>query len=172
VILFYVTTGFIIMTNVLKNEAYFMNTQGEVYSSYTGKPWQESDKPVSRKEGEVSKVEDAKKYLRSVLKPGMTVYTILNSKSASGMSRCISLVIGGDNGTVTKLDWHVARALHTKIDSKHGGIKRGGCGMDMGFDLVYTLGRTLWPEGTEAPHGKRNGEPDHCGGYALKHQWL
>jgi hypothetical protein len=53
-----------------------------------------------------------------------------------------------------------------------GGIKIGGCGMDMGFDLVYSLGATLWPNGTRKPHGTRNGEPDSAGGYALNHRWM
>lgn len=55
---------------------------------------------------------------------------------------------------------------------RNGGIKCDGCGMDMGFQLVYSLGRTLWPLGTHEPHGKRNGQPDREGGYALKHRWL
>lgn len=38
--------------------------------------------------------------------------------------------------------------------------------------FVYSLGRTLWPDGTRAPHGRRNGQPDSDGGYALKHSWL
>ena len=45
-------------------------------------------------------------------------------------------------------------------------------GMDMGFAVVYDLGLSLWPAGTPAPHGTRNGEPDANGGYALKHSWL
>lgn len=44
--------------------------------------------------------------------------------------------------------------------------------MDMGFHVVYALGSALWPDGTPAPHGTRNGEPDTAGGYALKHEWL
>jgi hypothetical protein len=30
----------------------------------------------------------------------------------------------------------------------------------------------LWPNGTDTPHGTRNGEPDTNGGYALKHRWM
>jgi hypothetical protein len=44
--------------------------------------------------------------------------------------------------------------------------------MDMGFDLVYSLGSALWPNGTDTPHGTRNGEPDSDGGYALKQSAL
>lgn len=52
-----------------------------------------------------------------------------------------------------------------------GGVRVGGCGMDMGFHIVYTLGHAMWPNGTRKPHGTRNGEPDTAGGYALKHKW-
>ena len=55
---------------------------------------------------------------------------------------------------------------------KQGGAIIQGCGMDMGFSLVYELGAYLWPEGTDKPHGTRNGEPDSDGGYALNHRWL
>lgn len=53
-----------------------------------------------------------------------------------------------------------------------GGLKIGGCGMDMGFHAVYSLGSMMWPNGTKMPHSTRNGKPDRAGGYALKHQWL
>jgi len=43
---------------------------------------------------------------------------------------------------------------------------------DMGFQIVYQLGQRMWPDGTPKPHGRRNGQPDSAGGYALKHQWL
>ena len=69
------------------------------------------------------------------------------------------------------IDYLVSRAIGRRI-GRHGGIVCGGCGMDMGFELVYTLGLTLWPNGTPKPHGKRNGQPDRDGGYALKHDWL
>lgn len=65
-----------------------------------------------------------------------------------------------------------AKAMGDRHDSDRSGIAASGCGMDMGFNLVYNLGATLWPKGTPKPHGKRNGEPDRSGGYALKHSWL
>lgn len=63
-------------------------------------------------------------------------------------------------------------AMGDSWDSDRQGIKAGGYGMDMGFNLVYNLGATIWPKGTKKPHGRRNGEPDSAGGYALKHSWL
>lgn len=64
-----------------------------------------------------------------------------------------------------------ADLLGYKWDDR-GGLKIGGCGMDMGFHAVYGLGSMLWPNGTKKPHSSRNGEPDRAGGYALKHRWL
>jgi hypothetical protein len=56
--------------------------------------------------------------------------------------------------------------------ARDGSLVIGGCGMDMGFHVVYTLGSYLWPAGPDKPRGTRNGEPDSDGGYALKHRWL
>lgn len=70
------------------------------------------------------------------------------------------------------IGWLAAEAMGDTYDRDRSGIKIGGAGMDMGFALVYALGRTLWPDGTKKPHGTRNGEPDRDGGYALNHSWL
>lgn len=70
------------------------------------------------------------------------------------------------------IGWLAARAMGDGFDRDRQGVKIGGCGMDMGFSLVYNLGATIWPKGTPKPHGRRNGEPDREGGYALKHSWL
>jgi hypothetical protein len=71
---------------------------------------------------------------------------------------------------------HNANAIEFTVGSRTwyfcDGITIGGCGMDMGFELVYQLGYALWPNGTPAPHGTRNGEPDTNGGYALRQRWL
>lgn len=110
---------------------------------------------------------EAIEQLRELLKPGDTVPTILRHVSRSGMRRCISPIIDGRDMSYT-----VALAMNDRVSETHGGIVCDGCGMDMGFALVYNLGATLWPKGTPAPHGTRNGEPDSTGGYALKHRWL
>lgn len=108
--------------------------------------------------------------LLQLLKPNKTVYTSLNSVSSSGMSRQIGVyVVDGDS--IRNITWLVSQALDYKIGSKDGLIV-GGCGMDMGFSVVYNLGYSLWPNGTPEPHGRRNGVPDSRGGYALKHSWL
>lgn len=160
------------MSNVFKNPAFYRDSNGSVYESHSGLPFSPDDVKLTKKEGEQSIQEDAKKFLRKLLKPGQTVYTLLKHRSSSGMSRSISLVVADKNGKIIKLDYWVAKAKGIHIDDKHGGIKTSGCGMDMGFHLVHNLGHMLWPKGTSKPHGNRNGKPDSAGGYALIHQWL
>lgn len=115
-------------------------------------------------------------FLRKTLKPGKTVYTIVRKVSSSGMSRQISTFIRSKAGIIN-LDWYVANALEYKREPKHGALKIGGCGMDMGFHVVYNLGRKLYPNGfklAKNQHG-RNGDKsgiDTDGGYALKQEWL
>lgn len=112
--------------------------------------------------------------LRGMLKPGDRLSTILRHVSASGMSRSISVIISDQDG-INDITWLVARALDMRIDDKHQGIKIGGCGMDMGFEIVYQLGGKLFPGGFDVEGRGRNGDMsghDNDGGYALKQSWL
>ena len=109
--------------------------------------------------------------LRSMLKPGDTVYTRLEHVSRSGMMRVINLFVIRDNEPL-RITWTACAATGTAYNDKHEGMRMDGCGMDMGFAAVYHLGSVLWPDGTPEPHGTRNGEPDRDGGYALKHRWM
>lgn len=98
--------------------------------------------------------------LREWLKPGDTVYTILRRVSRSGMSRVISFIkIDSDaeraqHGRVSNsmkiLDYNIALACDYKQVDRGDGLKVGGCGQDMGFAVVYNLGRTLFPQGVSA----------------------
>lgn len=143
---------------------------------------------------------DAVARLREWVKPGDTVYCILRHVSSSGMSRVIDLKIIHD-GAPLHIGYNVAKALGMSWDDRRNGIKVGGCGMDMGFALVYELAHALFPDGfgvvgtlplghSIRPQTKeqaseavargavfrgRNGDDsgwDNDGGYALKHSWL
>lgn len=109
--------------------------------------------------------------LRETIRPKQAVYTILRTVSASGMSRTLSVVTIGADGQIHDITGSVAIALGDRTNDK-GHIRVNGCGFDVGFDVVYRLGRTLWPDGTPEPHGTRNSKPDSDGGYALNHRWL
>jgi hypothetical protein len=88
-----------------------------------------------------------------------TVYTILRSKSASGMSREISLkVIKG--GEVYDITYSAGILLDMKLTrSSHNALRVNGCGMDMGFHLVYELANVLF-----------NGE--ERADYKIRQEWL
>jgi hypothetical protein len=122
--------------------------------------------------------------LRETLKPGDTLHTVLRNCSRSGMTRSIDVYLMQD-GDPRWLSRFVAKACDFSFDEKRDAIRVGGCGMDMGFHVVYTLSRVLWPEGFECAgkgrcaandhyNGDRNYEPHQHqdGGYALKQRWL
>lgn len=94
------------------------------------------------------------------VKEGTKVYTILRHVSASGMSRDISLVIA-DGNDIADITYYAAQALGDKLNETkgHRTIKVNGCGMDMGFHLVYNLSSVLFAGQERA-------------GYVLKQGWL
>jgi len=63
---------------------------------------------------------------------GDTVYTIVRSVSASGMSRTLSLYIVKDNRLVN-ITYYAAHALEWRLVDVNGSrvMRVGGCGMDM-----------------------------------------
>lgn len=109
--------------------------------------------------------------LREMLQPGDVIWTRLNHVSASGMTRWLDLFVIRENEPL-RLTWSAAAATDHTYCERRESLKIEGCGMDMGFSAVYSLGHALWPDGTDTPHGTRNGEPDTDGGYALKQRWL
>lgn len=110
--------------------------------------------------------------LRRLFKPGDDVATVLAHVSKSGMRRSIKVLAVNESGEIIDVSWVVATVVGRSFDRKNGGVICNGCGMDMGFDLIYAMRRSLWPEGTPEPHSTRNGEPDRDGGYALKQYWV
>lgn len=122
------------------------------------------------KTNEIEKNE-ALKQLRKIIKPNDVINCFLRHVSSSGMSRRISFYVIKHNKLIG-LDWYIGKVLGYKRNYNNEGLVVGGCGMDMGFAVVYELGLSLWPKGTKKPHGIRNGEPDSNGGYALKHSWV
>jgi len=98
--------------------------------------------------------------LTHYLTEGSRVYTILRHVSASGMSRDISLVVAHGND-ITDVTYYAAQALGDKLVERNGNraIRQNGCGMDMGFNLVYNLSAVLFRGAERA-------------GYVLKQAWL
>jgi hypothetical protein len=112
-----------------------------------------------------ARIDQCKEELRKMLKPGDTVYTTLRHVSRSGMYRVINLYIIQDNEPRWISSW--AADLLEGFDNRHEGCKASGCGMDMGFNLVYNLSYTLFPDGYDDAEGHHND-----GGYALKQRWM
>ena len=95
-------------------------------------------------------IEQLKKYVTE----GATVYTILRRVSPSGMTRHLDVFVLRENEPY-RLTWKVCKALGYSYDRKQEALKISGCGMDMGFAVVYDLGLVLFKKGN-----------------ALNHRWL
>lgn len=89
------------------------------------------------------------------VKPGSTVYTILDHVSRSGMSRRVRVVVMVPGATPDQgeVPIHPNHAVATAIGAKlvRGGmsdsIRIDGCGFDAGHEVVYSLGYALYPAG-------------------------
>ena len=90
--------------------------------------------------------QEAIERLRGWVKPGDTLYTSVKHVSRSGMMRSIAVYKFEDNEPLW-LSYNVAKALGNTFDREREGVKIGGCGMDMGFALVYDLSYTLFKDG-------------------------
>lgn len=126
-------------------------------------------------------VAEAKTRLLAILKPGDTVYTVLNHVSRSGARREITLWAIHDNEPLY-LSGNACKVLGLSRGKRDGCMVDGG-GMDMGFHLVYELSARLFREYCNgAPKGKRPAHVPHTnngpactygdGGYALKQRWM
>ena len=114
--------------------------------------------------------------------PGTSVYTIVRHVSQSGMSRDIDTYIMGNDEPI-KITY-ITKTLLGLRWGKNEGVRIGGCGMDMGFALVYDLSCALFPDGfncvgTKCPsndhsNGDRVRIPHNHrdGGYALTQRWM
>lgn len=98
--------------------------------------------------------------LATLCPKGTTVYTVLRSVSASGMSRKIDLYVIRDNEP-RRITWHVARLgiAGMTYDDKAESARISGCGMDMGFHAVYSLASALY------------GHEDRAA-YSLTQRWM
>ena len=125
--------------------------------------------------------------LREILKPGDTVHCILRHVSRSGMMRHIDFYKLED-GSMRYLSGYIADLLDYKRTDQ-GSLKVSGCGMDMGFSVVYNLSSALYRESgyqclkelgyDRCPSNfhvnnrdKTLTEPIHHDGYAINHRWI
>jgi hypothetical protein len=88
------------------------------------------------------------------------IYTFLRHVSKSGMSRDITLKIVDGDGTLRDITYTAALAIGEKPRDNYGRrvIRVHGCGMDMGFHLVYSVSHALYDGQDRA-------------GYVISHEW-
>ena len=99
---------------------------------------------------------EAKKELRELLdRLGRKVYCKVAHVSRSGMYRLIDFYVMTSVGGPININRRMAIILDRKL--KNDSLECHGCGMDMGFEAVYSLGRALWPHGDGKTMSGRNG---------------
>lgn len=117
---------------------------------------------MSRKATRAERIEAIEWFKKNCPK-GSTVYTVLRHRSASGMLRRIGLVVvlpgakKKDEPVMLFPDWSGAVIYNDRatLSTDPEGITVRGGGMDMGFELVYSIARAVYDDG-----------------YALKHRWI
>jgi hypothetical protein len=116
------------------------------------------------------------------VKPGATLYTSVTHVSSSGMSRRVRVYVVS-KGVIEDITGMVARVLGSRRAPNNGwDIVMGGCGYDVGFDVVYNLGRVMFPKGArkfvlhtrehQAALAGDTSKGERDGGYLLKHRAL
>tara|TARA_R110000823_G_C15693993_1_gene475688 strand:+ start:182 stop:526 length:345 start_codon:yes stop_codon:yes gene_type:complete len=98
--------------------------------------------------------------LREAFPKGATAFTTVRHVARSGMSRRISVLatsIRSGDGSISNYSYAVSQVLGWKHgpSRESASVKVSGCGMDMGFHLVYTLSSILYGDG-----------------YAIKQRWI
>ncbi len=124
---------------------------------------------MTKKEQKAQEVQEAKEQLlKYFVKEGDTVYTVLRSVSSSGMSRTMSLKVANE-GRISDLTYWASKVLDYPLVEVNGSraLRVGGCGMDMGFHVVYSLARGLFRDKYEAGQGDVVDA-----GYSLSQAWL
>ena len=135
---------------------YFRSQHGTTYKTDDpdGAPFNhwDDDSPVRIKREEF--IQDRKEQIKQYVNEGDTLYTDVQSVSRSGMSRHIRVYAIKDNEPINLSSW-VADILKRRFIDKDSSVMVRGCGMDMGFEVVYCLSYALFQDG-----------------YALHQRWL
>lgn len=122
------------------------------------------------KEAEEALATYHRKELLELIKPGDTLTAVCTSYSRqSGSAKYKVFVPAFDRDGriyIRNITRMASNLVGFKL-SKDDEIVMGGWGFSKSFQIGYSLGCALWPNGTPEPHGTRNGKPDSDGGYAL-----
>ena len=107
-----------------------------------------------------------KEYLLDIIKDShFRLFTALRSVSRTGMNRVIAVFAVPQFKEIASEPVDITRVVASVLDQKikqtdcGTGIMVKGCGMDMGFELVYSLSQVLYGI-------------DDRGGYKITQRWL
>ena len=92
------------------------------------------------------KKERLEELLKEWFPENSTAHTCVVHTAQSGMSRHIKVLAAPEQGQVRDISWYVAKYLGWRYTKKDA-VFVGGCGMDMGFHLIYTLSSKLYGDG-------------------------
>ena len=116
--------------------------------------------------------QEARAELYKLLRPDEDVLCVLRHRSRSGMMRVIDLYIIRKGG-LRRISYGAAKAIGWTYNRKHDGITVDGCGMDMGFHLVYSLAGAVF-EGTRKHKNwaAKQAHGPQSAGYMLRSRWV
>lgn len=117
---------------------------------------------LSKKAQAQQEKEEARAYLLSIMSKQVkpTLYTSLKHVSSSGMSRDMKVLAAVD-GEIIDVTWYAGKLDVGTIKERNGQrvLRVGGCGMDMGFHVVYTISAILYGY-------------EERGAYTIRHEWI
>lgn len=125
---------------------------------------------TTKREKELARKEAFDK-LRAWIHPEDTIYTVLRHVSRSGESRDITVLIPVGN-EIVNVSYYVADLLDWSMNRERSAVKVSGCGMDMGWHLVYTLSRALFTDDEQPEKMKLHPMRQSDCGYWLTQRWL
>lgn len=88
----------------------------------------------------------ALEFLRKFLRRGATIYTVLRHVSSSGTCRFIDLYVVEKNEPI-RLTWSASVMLDWTYSRQREALRVNGCGIDVGFQAVYTLAGLVLGDG-------------------------
>jgi hypothetical protein len=117
---------------------------------------------ISKRAQAQQEKEEARAYLLSIMEKQATptLYTNLKHVSSSGMSRDMK-VLAVVEGQIVDVTWYVGKLDISTVKERNGQrvLRVGGCGMDMGFHVVYSVSAVLYGY-------------EERGAYTIRHEWI
>ena len=122
---------------------YVKTDSGRIYETDSPDVWRamRGAEVLPRAAGKALHIAQAKADLLDLVSPGATIWCVLRSVSASGMSRAIDFYIMRDDRPLW-LSGYISVLMELRRAKR--GLTVQGCGMDMGFHVVGNLAYRLF----------------------------